>query len=140
MIVDSGASCNVIGRDEWENLKSNSVKCQSSRDNIKKLYAYGSSNPLPVAGNFIADISVSGTTLHDVRFNVVETKGQSLLGRETALKLNVLKVGPQINNIETNEYSVPIGSKMTKSNLYGVPLGSKTVMNEFPEVTTGGIR
>ena len=137
MIVDSGASCNVIGRDEWENLKSNGVKCQSSRDNITKLYAYGSSNPLPVAGNFIADISVSGTTLHDVRFNVVETKGQSLLGRETALKLNVLKVGPQINNIETNEYSVPIGSKMTKSDLYGVPLGSKTVMNEFPEVTTG---
>lgn len=30
---------------------------------------------------------------------VVEGKGQSLLGRKTALKLNVLKLGPSVNKI-----------------------------------------
>ena len=41
MIVDSGASCNVIDRKLWEELKQNKVRCVSMKSN-KKLYPYGS--------------------------------------------------------------------------------------------------
>ena len=44
MIIDSGASCNVIGRNVWEYLKANKVACVSTKAS-KKLYAYGS-NPV----------------------------------------------------------------------------------------------
>ena len=48
---------------------------------------------------------------------VIEGNGQSLLGRHTALKLNVLIVGPQSNQINSVE--------------------SKSILEEFPEVTKG---
>ena len=38
MIIDSGASCNVIGRNVWEYLKANKVACVSIKSS-KKLYA-----------------------------------------------------------------------------------------------------
>ena len=117
MIVDSGASCNVIGRNEWEPLKSKGIKCQSSRDTGTNLFAYGSTTPLPVAGNFTADVAIGETLLDSVRFTVIEGKGQSLLGRDTALKLNVLTVGPQLKQINSVE--------------------SKSILHEFPEVTQG---
>ena len=35
MVVDSGASCNVIARKLWEELKQNKVKCVSMKSNKK---------------------------------------------------------------------------------------------------------
>ena len=103
MIVDSGASCNFIGHDEW--------------DTCANLYSYGSSKLFPVAGNFTADVAIGKTSLNNVQFTVIEGKGQFLLGRDRAVKIYVLKVGPQltkhhINNVET-----------------------KSFFQEFPEVT-----
>ena len=103
MIVDSGATVNVVGRNQWEHLKSMGIKCQSSCDAITNLYAYGSSEPLTVAGNFTADVAICGNTLGDVQFNVIEGNGQSVLGRDTAQRLDVLKVGPQLTHINTVE-------------------------------------
>ena len=45
MIFNSGASCNVIDRKLWEELKQNKVKYVSMKSN-KKLYPYGSTEPL----------------------------------------------------------------------------------------------
>ena len=118
MIVDSGATVNVVGRNQWEHLKSMGIKCQSSCDAITNLYAYGSSEPLPVAGNFTADVAICGNALGDVQFNVIEGNGQSLLGRDTAQRLNVLKVGPQLTHINTVEQNT-------------------SILSEFPEVTSG---
>ena len=57
MIIDSGASCNVLDRNLWEYLKANKVRCASSRA-TKKLYSYGNKQPLQVAGTFTADVTV----------------------------------------------------------------------------------
>ena len=56
-IIDSGASCNVLDRNLWEYLKANKVRCASSKA-TKKLYSYGSKQPLQVAGTFTADVLV----------------------------------------------------------------------------------
>lgn len=69
MIIDSGASCNVIGHRVWEYLKANKVKCVSSKVS-KKLYSYGSNQPLQVAGAFTAEVSIGERVLSGVEFVV----------------------------------------------------------------------
>ena len=89
-IIDSGASCNVIDRELWETLKASKVKCES-RKGQKKLFAYGSTEPLKVAGSFTACIQL-GQQTHNAEFIVIEGKGQALLGRDTAMQLGILKI------------------------------------------------
>ena len=94
MIVDSGASGNVIDRQLWEELKQSKVKCVSKKSN-KKLYPYGSTKPLETAGSFVATVSV-GNDATKAEFTVIEGKGQALLRRETATQLHVLKLGEEV--------------------------------------------
>ena len=55
MIIDSGASCHVIRRNVWEYLKENKAACVSTKAS-KKLYAYGSNQPLQVEGMFTVEV------------------------------------------------------------------------------------
>ena len=64
----------------------------------KKLYAYGSNQPLEVEGIFIAEVSVGESVLSGVEFVVIENEGHALLGRETAISLRVLKLGARVNS------------------------------------------
>ena len=57
MIIDSGASCNVLGCNVWENLKANKVKCVFSKAS-KKLCSYGSNQPFQVPFTFTVEVSV----------------------------------------------------------------------------------
>ena len=100
-IIDSGASCNVIGRNLREYLKVNKVACVSTKAS-KKLYAYGSNQPLQVAGSFTAEVSVRESVLSGVEFVVVENKGHALLGQETAISLGGLKLGAHVNSPEVS--------------------------------------
>ena len=99
MIIASGASCNVLDRNLWEYLKANKVRCESSKA-TKKLYSYGNKQPLQVAGTFTADVLVGNRVLNEVEFVVIESEGHGLLGRETAIALGVLQLGPQINSLQ----------------------------------------
>ena len=76
MIVDSGASCNVIDRKLWEELKQNKVKCISMKS-TKKLYPYGSAEPLQTAGCFLATVTVRNFSV-EAEFTVIERKRSSI--------------------------------------------------------------
>ena len=69
-------------------MKTNNVECVSSKAS-KKLYSYGSNQ---VAGTFTAEVSVGERVLSGVEFVVIENKGHALLGRETSILLDVLKL------------------------------------------------
>ena len=56
ILIDSGASCNIIDRETWERLKSMIIKCKSSTQ-TKNIYAYGSTQPLKVAGTLWSNVS-----------------------------------------------------------------------------------
>ena len=49
MVVDSEASANVIDKHLWSKLKHKKIECVSKKSN-KKLYPYGSKQPLEVLG------------------------------------------------------------------------------------------
>ena len=94
VLIDSGASCNLIDYETWDNLKRNGVKCDSKQSD-KKLFAYGQKEPIQVAGTFVSEIvcEINGEKCVD-EFTVFKGTGRPLLGRNTAEKLNVLRVGP----------------------------------------------
>ncbi|PFX21225.1 Gag-Pro-Pol polyprotein [Stylophora pistillata] len=91
MLIDSGASTNVIDKNLWLKSKQDKIKCVS-RKSDKKLYAYGSNQPLNVLGTFSAQARVEGKEA-EAEFVVINGEGAALLGRETAIKLGVLKLG-----------------------------------------------
>ena len=60
MVVDSGASTNVIDKHLWSKLKREKIECVSKKSN-KKLYPCGSKQPLEVLGTFSALTKVGET-------------------------------------------------------------------------------
>ena len=97
MLIDSGASTNIIDKGTWEKLKLERIKCKTQQC-VKKLFAYGSKEPLELVGSFTANISVGEMEMDD-EFVVIEGKGQPLLGRDTATRLGILKVGFGVNMV-----------------------------------------
>ena len=85
----------MIDRELWEELKQNKVKCVSMKSN-KKLYPYGSAEPLKKAGCFVATVTLRNVTV-EAEFTVIKGKGQALLGRETATQLNVSCLGEEVS-------------------------------------------
>ena len=104
VIVDSGASTNIIDRQTWEWLKRNKVKCKSERSD-KKLYAYASQTPLDVIGTFSCEVSAGRNTVN-AEFCVINGKGDPLLGKNTATSLGVLKIGLEIAAVSTGSQTL----------------------------------
>nr|XP_058967969.1 uncharacterized protein K02A2.6-like [Pocillopora verrucosa] len=94
VLIDSGASCNLVNKATWESLKQQGVKCKSQKCS-KKLFAYGQTEPIEVLGTFEAEIYCEDSAKSCLdEFTVVKGPGKTLLGKYTAEKLNVLRVGP----------------------------------------------
>ena len=93
VIIDSGATCNIISESTWQIAKKQKIVCSSSAGSEKKLFAYGSDTPLPIVGEFSALVK-SGNEQVTATFIVIKGNGRSLLGKETAEVLKILKVGP----------------------------------------------
>ncbi len=97
LLIDSGATNNVIDEDTWEDPKQNRVKFKSYiPETERKLYSYSSNQPLTVKGAFLCEVIISNRT-EQAEFIVIRGKGEPLLGRETAIKLGVLKIGADIS-------------------------------------------
>ena len=97
MVIDSGASTNVVDKGLWSELKRQKIACESKKC-VKKLYAYGSKEPLKVLGTFLASTNVAENEVQ-AEFVVIDGEGEALLGRETALQLGVFKLGVPVCQI-----------------------------------------
>ena len=58
MLIDSGATTNIVDENTWEMLKENKIKCKSAKSD-KKLYEYSSKQPLPVNGVFTCEVKMA---------------------------------------------------------------------------------
>ena len=105
VIVDSGASVNVPDSLAFQRSQGFSL----SKTDLR-VYPYGSSSPIPVKGIFETHLSSGATGLSTLaRFVVVEnTNAGSLLGKDTAIALGLLRVGPEKEDaIRSVVYSFP---------------------------------
>lgn len=75
-------------------LKERKIKCSSAKSD-KKLYAYSSSEPLPVKGIFWCEVGI-GRRSTTAEFTVIHGRGEPLLGKDTAVKLGVLRIGANV--------------------------------------------
>ncbi|XP_062578034.1 uncharacterized protein K02A2.6-like [Saccostrea cucullata] len=101
-VIDSGASANIIDKELWEYLKKNRIKCHSEKCE-KKLFAYGSTEPLKLLGKFRAQTSIhENGNSREEEFFVLNGTGPALLGKDTAMNLGVLKLG--VNTVQPTDF------------------------------------
>ena len=94
VLIDSGASCNLMDKATWEELKAQNVDAVSHKSS-KKLFVYGQTEPIEILGTFEAKITCDVTSVScENQFTVIKGKGTTFLSKGTAEKLNVLHVGP----------------------------------------------
>ena len=105
MLVDSGASTNVMSLKLWEELKSKHITCKVL-DVHKKLYPYGSKEALPVTDTFNAWFEIPGKKTR-AQVTVVENDGEPLLCKSTAMDLGILQINlPEYANLITSSEDV----------------------------------
>ena len=108
VLIDSGALCNVIDQQLWEQLKQKEAVCKSHAVN-KTLKSYGTVNKVDVTAKFWSKVELGVKSLTEVEFLVIKDKGMPILGRKTAMKLGVLKITiPEVNLVE-DEFIEKIG-------------------------------
>ena len=101
-IVDSGASCNLLGTDQLASLRrlglqTTLVPCRQA------LYAYGSTQPLKLAGQFTVPTSIKGKTI-PTTFVVIDGPGDILLGKTSSELFGAIHFDTTLHtNSVTNE-------------------------------------
>lgn len=102
LLIDSGASCNIIDAETWNWCKSRHIKCNSRKVNDKKIYAYGQDKALELLEEFDCNVEIEKRESR-ATFLVLKGKGRALLGFETATKLEILQIETKISNIHNFE-------------------------------------
>ena len=86
ILVDSGASCNVLSERQFRNISNSPL-----RPAIRPIFSYGSKTPLSVMG--IADLRIRTTDMEtEAPFYITKTEAPPLLGRQTAFDMGVLHI------------------------------------------------
>lgn len=102
MCIDTGSNKNIIGEKTWQFLNKMNAEIndfESSSDIIFK--AYGSDVPLKVTGCFSATLNICKTCSNE-KFYIIRGGKMSLIGKETALRLGILKINSTIRNISND--------------------------------------
>ena len=94
VLIDSGASCNLVDESTWEELKRQQIRCTSKTES-KTLFAYGQSEPMETLGTFRCVVMCKDTGKRCVgEFTVIKGEGRPIIGKATAERLDMLRVGP----------------------------------------------
>lgn len=77
----------------------NKIRCKSYiPETERKLYLYSSNQPLGVKGAFKCEVNISNRT-GQAESILIRGNGEPLLGRETAVRLGVIKIGADISPV-----------------------------------------
>ena len=114
MIIDTGASINIIDEKTFAHIsKSTPIWLKRTRT---KLFAYGSTEQLPVIGQFEAILEtkkrITVSTIHVVKGNC-----GSLLSYQTATELNLIQVSINNVNVESTNKCKHESSKISKTKI-----------------------
>ena len=122
MVVDTGASVNIIGEDTFQKFGQN-IRLQKCKTSI---FAYGASETLPIIGKFEATLETkSKLTVADL--HVVKGNNVCLLSYETATNLGLVTVHVQ----QINSSKIPDANKQKR------PLSLTGVLQKYPNLFNG---
>ena len=93
-LIDSGASCNLLGKAQLRELRQRGLRVDL-KPYDGSLFAYGAHTPLDVVGQFLATVSAGSQTRKKVSFVVTRAPGRLLLGRTSAVDLGLLRLYPK---------------------------------------------
>lgn len=100
MLVDSGCKVNLITQKTWETLKSQGINAENQVTKPSKtLMAYGSTTPLDITGSFETFIGIKDRKERATVY-IIADGTRDLLGKDTAIRLGVLKIGTDINSLD----------------------------------------
>ena len=102
ILIDSGASTNVIDKSTYEQVKT-TENCLSKSN--AKIYPYGSKIPLDLLGKTKLKMQIGGSE-HEIDFQVTKGTGKPLIGRKSATKLGLLHIG-MINTLSLDQANIP---------------------------------
>ncbi|XP_053953714.1 uncharacterized protein LOC128860298 [Anastrepha ludens] len=103
MIIDSGTRFNLVSENDFKSLKNNAAVLWNERnDSSTHFKAYASNQTLSVLRVFEAPIGIRNIE-RIATFYVIKNGCQSLLGRDTATKLGVLRLGTNVNRVDRVE-------------------------------------
>lgn len=106
-IIDSGSKYNLMSQVMWENLKKRKVKVTNQRKETGKVFKSYGGHVLPVIGVFTAELMLLQKN-KNFDFYVIEGDGKLLVGRDTAIDMDVLKINFSVNKID-DQTTVKIG-------------------------------
>ena len=109
MLIDSGATVNLLDSAAFDNLLNKPCLKKSNT----KIFPYMSTIPLKVWGSFYSKLTHKDRGI-DAKFYVVEGNCGSLLGKDSATGINLLRVGP--------ENSFPLNTSSTPNTVEGIVL------------------
>ncbi|XP_048584683.1 uncharacterized protein K02A2.6-like [Nematostella vectensis] len=100
VIIDSGASCNLMSERTFNDLSKGDIVLKPSS---KQIFAYSSSDALNLKGSCMLNVHVPETNVDKrAKFFIVSGKASTLLGRELSEALGILKVGVQVNSCSSD--------------------------------------
>ena len=110
VIVDSGASCNIMSEHVFHSLTGGKAPLAGCNKNV---YAYTHPQPLELKGSCMLTVTVPQTKMSAIaEFYVVPGQAATLLGCKTSEMLAIRKVGINVNNCTTNtDYAQPLDNK-----------------------------
>lgn len=98
VVIDSGSKYNIVDARAWEILKSNGIIVRNQRTTTDINFSAYGNHSLTFVGVFEARIETSKAK-KDADFYVFRDYGKILIGYDTAMALNILKIGESINNV-----------------------------------------
>ncbi|XP_041453694.1 uncharacterized protein K02A2.6-like [Lytechinus variegatus] len=101
MIIDSGASVNIVDSTVWDWMRGRDRRLRFTPSH-RKIFGYGSKQQLPVLGEFTSKMtSVDTKKSTHAKIVIVDGNGGCLLSRETSITLGLLTIHPDLNNIKS---------------------------------------
>lgn len=97
-VIDSGSKYNLLDYQTWTRLKSKNVVVSNQQKGSSKSFKSYGGHALTVIGVFTAHIK-AGSNETTAEFYVMKDVGKILIGRETATRLKLLKIGYDVNHI-----------------------------------------
>ena len=123
MIIDSGATVNIIDEPTYKNITNPPPLKQTTT----RIFSYLSDNPIDLLGHLTTNISCNNKT-QKCKIYVVKGKWGSLLGKTSAEALDVLRVAPSPSTPEN------IANIQTNNNM---PESTKAIVNEHSSIFSG---